>query len=77
MRPGGASVPGERPAETMKGSNLFDGIASFSALLDASGQASKGKRSKRDVAEFLANQEHEILALERELRSDTYQPGRY
>ena len=29
------------------------------------------------MAEFLANQEHEILALERELRSGAYQPGRY
>ena len=51
----------------MKGSNLFDSIASFSALLDASSRAAKGKRSKRDVAEFLANQEHEKSTLEREL----------
>ena len=51
----------------MKGSHLFDGIASLSELLDASSRAAKGKRSKRDVAEFLANQEHEILALECEL----------
>ena len=67
MKPGGVSVLGEGSIETMKESNLFDGIASFSALLDASSRAAKGKRSKRDVAEFLANQEHEILALEREL----------
>lgn len=61
----------------MKESNLFDGIASFSALLDASSQAAKGKRSKRDVAEFLVNLEHEILALECELRSEACRPGRY
>ena len=67
MKPSGASVPGEMSTETINGSNLFDGIASFSALLDASSRAAKGKRSKRDVVEFLANQEHEILALEREL----------
>lgn len=77
MRPGGVSALGERPTETTKGSNLFDGIASFSALLDASSQAAKGKRSKRDVAEFLANQEHELLAFERELRSEACQPGHY
>ena len=61
----------------MKESNLFDGIASFSALLDVSSQAAKGKRSKRDMVEFHVNLEHEILALECELRSEAYRPGRY
>ena len=60
----------------MKENSLFDSIAAFSALLDASSRATKGKRSKRDVAELLANQEHEILALECELRSEACQLGR-
>ena len=61
----------------MKSHNLFDGIASFTPLLEACRRAAKGKRSKRNVAAFLANQEKEVLRLERELRSGNYRPGRY
>ena len=57
--------------------DLFDGIASFTALRAAALRAAKGKRSKPGAAAFLANLEKEVLRLERELRSGCYQPGRY
>ena len=57
--------------------NLFDGIASFPALLAASRRAAKGKRAKPGAAAFLAGQEKEILRLERDLQSGSYRPGRY
>ena len=57
--------------------NLFDRIATFPALLAASRRAAQGKRNKPGVAAFLANQEKELLRLERELRSGRYRPGRY
>jgi hypothetical protein len=37
----------------------------------------KGKRKKPGAAGFFANLEGELLALERQLRSGTYRPGRY
>ena len=60
-----------------KAHDLFDDIASFSALLTASQRAAKGKRSKPGVAAFLANLEKEVLRLERELKTGQYRPGRY
>ena len=57
--------------------DLFDGIASFQALLEAALRAARGKRDKPGVAAFLANLETEVLQLERELRSGRYVPGRY
>ena len=60
-----------------KARDLFDRIASFSALLEAAQKAAVGKRSKPGVASFLANLEPQILRLERELRSGHYRPGRY
>ena len=57
--------------------DLFDGIASFQALLEAAVRAARGKRDKPGVAAFLANLEPEVLQLERELRSGRYVPGRY
>ena len=60
-----------------KKQNLFDEIASFSALLEASRRAAKGKRAKPGAAAFLANLEREVLRLERGLRNGTYRPGRY
>ena len=57
--------------------DLFDGIASFSALLPAALRAANGKRSKPGVAAFLAGLETEVLRLERELASGRYRPGRY
>ena len=60
-----------------KHGNLFDGIASFPALLTAALLAAKGKRAKPGVAAFLANLEKEVLRLERQLKDGSYRPGRY
>ena len=57
--------------------DLFDGIASFGALVASAQRAAKGKRYTPSVAAFLANLEPEVLKLERELRSGRYRPGRY
>ena len=57
--------------------DLFDGIASFPALLEAALRAAKGKRDKPGAAAFLANLEKEVLRLERELKNGRYRPGRY
>ena len=61
----------------MKARDLFDRIASFSALSEAARRAAAGKRGKPGAAAFLANQEKELLRLEQELRSGRYRPGRY
>ena len=60
-----------------KARDLFDGIASFPALLEAARKAARGKRAKPGAAAFLANLEPEVLRLERELSSGSYRPGRY
>ena len=61
-----------RPAD-----GLFPRIASFAALEAAAQRAARGKRRKPGVAAFLAHLEPEVLRLERELLSGTWQPGRY
>ena len=60
-----------------KARDLFDGIASFSALLAAAGRAARGQRAKPGAAAFLANLEKEVLRLERELQDGSYRPGGY
>ena len=57
--------------------DLFDRIASFTALQAAALRAVRGKRAKPGASAFLANLEKEVLRLERELRNDRYGPGRY
>ncbi len=57
--------------------SLFDHIANFQALRTASRKAIKGKRNKPAPAAFMANQEKELLRLERELRDGSYKPGGY
>ena len=57
--------------------NLFDHIANFQALRAAARKAITGKRSKPAPAAFMANQEKELLRLERELRDGSYRPGGY
>ncbi len=56
---------------------LFDRIANFQALRTAARKAIKGKRNKPAPAAFMANQEKELLRLERELRDGSYKPGGY
>lgn len=60
-----------------KARDLFDGIASFSALLAAAERAARGQRAKPGAAAFLANLEKEVLRLERELQDGSYRPGGY
>ena len=57
--------------------NLFDRIARFDALCAAALRAAAGKRRVPGPAAFLANQETEVLRLERELQAGTWQPGGY
>src|ERR1700674_3561245 len=57
--------------------DLFAGIANFQALHAAAHRAVKGKRKKPGAASFCANLEGAILALERQLRTEEYRPGRY
>ena len=57
--------------------NLFESIASFQALYEASLRAARGKRAKPGAAAFLVNLEKNVLRLERELQAGVYRPGRY
>lgn len=56
---------------------LFDRIAGFTALRRSAMRAALGKRAKPGVAAFLADQETELLRLERTLQDGTYRPGGY
>ncbi len=57
--------------------DLFERIASFSTLHEATARAVRGKRRKPGAAVFMANLERELLHLERQLQDGTWQPGRY
>lgn len=57
--------------------NLYPKIVEFENLLSAARQAQQGKRYRENVLEFNYNLERELVTLERELRSKTYQPGNY
>jgi len=57
--------------------NLYPQIISFENLYRAAVEASLGKRTKTDVAEFLLNREKEIFRIKRELETGNYQPGGY
>jgi RNA-directed DNA polymerase len=52
-------------------------VVDFANLLYAYRKARRGKGQNPDVARFALNLEHELLALQRELTSGTYQPGAY
>ena len=56
---------------------LFGQIANFASLIEATRRAARGKRRKPGTAAFLANQEHEVLRLERQLLSGAWRPGGY
>ena len=60
-----------------KADNLFGRIANFRALHEAALRAVKGKRAKPSAAAFMANLEHELLRLERELLEGSWRPGEY
>ena len=56
---------------------LFFRITSFANLLAAARRAQRGKRYRPDVLAFHANLEAELLLLQQQLRSFSYQPGPY
>jgi RNA-directed DNA polymerase len=57
--------------------NLYPRIHAFYNLLQAFHLAARGKRGKDSVAAFEFNLEENLLALQDELRSQTYTPGEY
>ncbi|MGJ3252715.1 MAG: reverse transcriptase domain-containing protein [Elainellaceae cyanobacterium] len=57
--------------------NLYPQITTFENLLDAAKKAQRQKRYRDPVLAFNYNLEHELLQLQRELQSKTYQPGGY
>lgn len=57
--------------------NLYDSIYAFDNLLLAAKNAQKGKRFQENVATFNFNLEKEILQLQEELKTQTYQPRLY
>lgn len=56
---------------------LFQRVTSFSNLLQAARQASRGKRFRPNVASFGLNLEEELHVLQQELVSRRYHPGAY
>jgi hypothetical protein len=58
-------------------SDLFPGIANFSALHAAAMKAIHGKRAKPGAAGFMANLEKELLRLEARLNQGTWHSGGY
>lgn len=57
--------------------HLYEEICSFKNLLIAAKKARRGKRHRPDVAAFHHKLETELLRLQRELITHTYQPGSY
>lgn len=57
--------------------NLWPRVTSFENLYQSFLLASKGKRSRPDVAAFEFDLEGNLLALQQELSDETYQPGGY
>ena len=57
--------------------NLYPEICSFSNLLLASRKAQRGKRFRPDVYAFNARLEENLLELQRELQTESWQPGPY
>jgi RNA-directed DNA polymerase len=56
---------------------VYPRLTSFASLLQASQRARLGKRLRPDVLAFQANLEVELLRLQQELRTFSYQPGSY
>ncbi|CDM96995.1 MULTISPECIES: RNA-directed DNA polymerase [Limnospira] len=58
-------------------SNLWLDVIDFENLFQASRQAQRGKRYRQNVLEFNDNLESELIQLQQELSTQTYQPGEY
>ena len=56
---------------------LWSELTSLPNLFDAAGRAAAGKKSRPDVAAFLANLEPELYRLQRQLVGGSYRPGPY
>lgn len=56
---------------------MYDKFCPFTNLYEAYRKARKGKRGKASVAGFEYNQEEELIQLQTELVSKTWQPGDY
>jgi retron-type reverse transcriptase len=56
---------------------LWAEVTDFSSLLAASRQAQRGKRFRENVLRFNYRLEQELLRLQTELQTKTYQPGTY
>jgi RNA-directed DNA polymerase len=57
--------------------NLWSRVTAFDNLLSAAHKAQKAKRFRENVLSFNDNLEVELFQLQRELQSQTYQPGQY
>ncbi|MBW4671473.1 MAG: RNA-directed DNA polymerase [Cyanomargarita calcarea GSE-NOS-MK-12-04C] len=57
--------------------NLYPEIIKFENILTAAKKAERGKRFRENVLAFNYNLERELLRLQTELASKTYQPGAY
>lgn len=57
--------------------NLYPQVYDFENLYRAYRKARRGKRGRAEVSRFEARVEDELFRLQDELRSETYQPGRY
>ena len=57
--------------------NLYPQITTFENLLDAARRAQRSKRFREPVLAFNDKLERELFQLQKELREQTYQPGRY
>lgn len=57
--------------------NLYPQIVEFENVLLAAKKAQRGKRFRENVLNFNYNLEAELVQLQRELESKTYQPGTY
>lgn len=57
--------------------HLFEQVVSFGNLLGAARDALLGRRLRQPGASFYANLEHEVVDLQSELASETYEPGDY
>ena len=57
--------------------NLYPQVIEFENILLAARKAQKGKRFRENVLAFNYNLEEELVKLQRELATKTYQPGAY
>jgi retron-type reverse transcriptase len=64
-------------AEAAAESSLFDELTSWGNLYRAARKTRRGKRRNHEAARFELERERELLRLQHELRTRTYEPGAY